>query len=82
MARRGNSQLSRIYVDDLADVADAFDAVDVLWTRLLSWCRQPYISKADRDSLSDELRRIERGLETTRKWLVDNLEREEGNGKK
>jgi len=70
----GRNRLNGVYQDDLADVADAFDAVDVLWSRLRSWCGQPYVSHADVDSVSDELRRIERGLAATRKWIVERME--------
>jgi len=76
---RGTDRRNGIYQDDLADVADAFDAVDVLWARLRSWCGQPYVSRDDVDSVSDELRRIERGLAATRKWIVERMEK--GNGR-
>jgi hypothetical protein len=69
-----NQKLTAIISDDLADVAAAQMAMDAIWGRLLEWTAKPYVSKADVDILSDELRRVEAGLRTTKKYLIRVLD--------
>ena len=74
MSNNRNQKLTALVSDDLADVAAAQQAMDVIWARLVEWTGKPYVSKDDVDSMSDELRRVEAGLRTTRKYLLRVLE--------
>lgn len=55
----------------MADIARAWLAVDHLWSRLRTMAARPAITTADIDAFSDELRHIEAGLQTTRKYLQE-----------
>jgi len=71
---RKTYKLVGVIHDELADVAAAWQAMDVIWALLLGYTQKAYVSMDDIDLLSDELRRVETGLRTSRKfikWLLE-----------
>jgi 6-phosphogluconate dehydrogenase (decarboxylating) len=71
---RKTYKLVGVIYDELADVAAAWQAMDVIWVLLLGYTQKAYVSMDDIDLLSDELRRVETGLRTSRhfiKWLLE-----------
>ena len=71
-----NKRLNGVVLDDLADVAAAERALEVLEARMVGWCRKPYVSREAINGLSEEIRLIRAGLATTRKWLLQVEERD------
>jgi hypothetical protein len=70
MANR-NQKVLAIIDDDLADRAAAEKAMEIIWDRLRLVAKKGYVTNADIDLFSDNLRTVDAGLRTIKKYLVE-----------